>query len=341
MVLLILTGCSNKSSKSINNQAMDEVTDRLDLSNVLKGKQILDYKLANDNFIAVIVNQGATGEFVYSLKDETVLLENIVSEDPIVAARVIILDDGFAISYDQNTRFNLYDNEIKLIRTVDLSNYKQDSNLSNPIAISHNLNLIAFMKEFDTLSILNLSNDEVNDVLVFNHDEVNKLINITDLAFLDLKTLVYCGGVYLKAGDSSSSCYGTIDLSTGNYNLINSGAIEISAYRNQVLVHNHSEGYGSNTEKMSYLYNGKDGKALNLSLEDSCNAIQSSDGIVFLSTGSADDNIKPEIKIRDKQYTSFNVKYSYITNCEIYQNKMYLYGYIDSNTKIFSVEEII
>lgn len=333
VLLLLISGCNHQkieknSGKSINNSNKS-------IEKILENYELIDYKIYNNEFITIATNKNHAVLIVYSLKDKKTILTEKIYDGPLIKASITILSNGFTINYGNNLYTNIYDKDYKLIKSVDFSNYNADS--ISPTCVSQDLKYAAFIKEDNSLNLLNLETDETTNILTLDNN-LNKLNFIFEMAFLDNNTLCYTGGTYLEYGEQSTDCYGTIDAVSHTYEKINSSAVTLSTYENKVLIHNQAEAPEKNSKSFSYYFDGPNGKTLTMSLKDSVNARLTSSGIIIIESGDLGVS-EPKVVFNDKEYTSFDKKYTFLTNCVYYNKKLYLYGYVNEEL-IFSIMEI-
>lgn len=335
-LLLMFTGCQNKKETNKKNISNKEDNVKL-LSDELKNVESMDFNIKDDKFIAVVSYQDKTDFLVYSLKNKKIILDETINDGPLSRAKIIILQNGYAINLGSNLKFKLYDQQFNQIKDLNLAS----SSESSPFlcaAISQDLGSAAFTTNDNSLCIMNLNTDEISTILTLNND-VNKLNSITELAFLDQNTLCYTGLTYLDEDAQSTGCYGTIDISKRAYTKTNSCSVELSTYENQILIHNQNEPPEINDTSCTYYYDGINGKTLNLSLQDSINATLTAEGILILNPGSKGDYL-PEISINDKVFTSFGKEYEYIDKAIYYNNTLYLWGLVNDKFIFSTMEDV-
>lgn len=337
LVFLLLIGCQSEEKSSIISNETNGTSNEssVSLEAILKDKTILDMKIYKNNFLFIVSDKENTSIIVYSIDHENIIIEKDFYDGRLSMASIIVLNEGYVISYNNGLSAYIYNSNNEQVSSIDISSY--GDNITS-MAVSQNLKYIAYVGNLQTLYLLNIENNEVTEVLSLNN-ETNELNIIDQLAFLDDSTLIYCGGTYLNPGEQSTGCYGTINLETKKYDKVNSSAVVLSSYQDKILVHNQDEGYGASSKSTCYYYDGINGKSLNISLIESINARLTSSGIIFVESGSAGE-IKPEVRIDDNMYTMFSEDYIYIVKCEYYNKKIYLYGYTDDTTKVFSITEI-
>ncbi|WP_435303650.1 hypothetical protein [Thomasclavelia cocleata] len=333
MLLLLMTGCNyskieKKPKRKINNSTNS-------IEKILKNYELIDYEIRNNEFIAITSDKNHADLIVYSLENEKIILKEEINDGPLVKASITILSNGFAINYGNNHYSDIYNKDYKLIKSIDFSDYNADS--VSPICVSQDLKYVAFMKEDNSLNLLNLENDEITNILSLDNN-VDKLSFIFEMTFLDNNTLCYIGATYLKYGEQSTNCYGTIDIASHTYKKINSDAVTLSTYENKALIHNQAVAPEENSKSISYYFDGTNGKSLTMSLTDSINARLTSSGIIFIESGDI-GVIKPKVTFNDKEYGSFDIDYTFLINCTYYNKKLYLYGYVNE-TLMFSIMEI-
>lgn len=334
VLLLLISGCSH--SKIENNSKKTIENSNKSIEKILENYDLLDYKIYNDEFIVVAADKDHADLIVYSLKDEQTILKEKIHDGPLVKATITILLNGFTVSYGNSLYIDIYNKDYKLIKSVDFSNY--NANFIASTCVSQDLKYAAFIKGDHSLNLLTLENDEIINILTFD-DNLDKLNFIFEMAFLDNNTLCYTGATYLEYGEQSTSCYGTVDIASHTYEKINSSAVILSVYENKVLVHNQSVAPEENSKSISCYFDGVNSKQLTMSLEDSENARLASSGIIIIESGDAGVS-DPKVLFNDKEYTSFDKKYTYLINCVYYDKKLYLYGYINEEKSEFSVMEI-
>ena len=334
VLLLLIPGCSHPKIEKNFGKTIDN--SNRSIEKIFENYELIDYKIYNNEFIAIAANKDHADLIVYSLKDEKKILKEKIHDSPLIKATITILSNGFTINCGNNLYTDIYNKEYKLIKSVDLSNYNADSIL--PTCVSQDLKYAAFIKEDNSLNLLNLENDEITNILTFDNN-LDKLSLIFEMTFLDNNTLCYIGATYLEYGEQSTSCYGTIDINSHTYEKINSSAVTLSTYENKVLIHNQAVAPEENSKSINYYFDGIKGKSLTMSLDDSVNARLTSSGIIIIESGDL-GVIEPKVIFNDKEYTSFDKKYTYLINCAYYDKKLYLYGYVNEEESEFSVMEI-
>ena len=320
VLVLLMTGCNHskiekKSKKKINNSTES-------IEKILKDYELIDYEICNNEFIAITSDKNHADLIVYSLENEKTILKEKIHDGPLAKASITILSNGLTISYGNNHYTNIYDKDYELIKSIDFFDYNADS--VSPICVSQDLKYAAFMKEDNSLNLLNLENDEITNILLLDNN-VDKLSFIFEMTFLDNNTLCYIGATYLEYGEQSTNCYGTIDIASHTYKKTNSEAVTLSTYENKALIHNQAVAPEENSKSASYYFDGANGKPLTMSLTDSINARLTSSGIIFIESGDI-GVIKPKVIFNDKEYVLFDIDYTFLINCIYYNNRLYLYG---------------
>ena len=135
VLLLLISGCSHSKIEKNFGKTIDN--SNRSIEKIFENYELIDYKIYNNEFIAIAANKDHADLIVYSLKDEKKILKEKIHDGPLIKATITILSNGFTINCGNNLYTSIYDKEYKLIKSVDFSNYNADSIL--PTCISQDL----------------------------------------------------------------------------------------------------------------------------------------------------------------------------------------------------------
>ena len=333
-VIMICAGCQARNIEKNNKEKKKEIS----LVDELNNYELIDYNIKDDIFVAIVYSEEKTNFFVYSLqKKELILIKNIY-EGFLPRAKIIVIKDGYVLDFGQGSILTIYNNDFNLVKTIELSklNPKKPYQIA---AVSQDMRYLAFLNDENVLCLMDLENENTEKVMSL-YNNINELSIINKLAFLDENTLCFTGGTYLYEGVQNTGCYGTIDIDAKTYTKTNSSAVTLSSYEDKVLIHNEHEPIEVAPESCSFYFNGKNGISLDLSLQDSINALMTVEGLLFLNSGSKGD-YTPEIKIENKILNTFDENYEYISNAIYYRDHFYILGYVDGKNRFCIMEDIL
>lgn len=333
IALLLLAGCSQKKESKIEDNKNSVRSD--DLSAVLKNKELFDWDIIDDKFYILYGDEEAS-LLGYDLKDNKILFDKVINQKFYPHTKLIPLQNGYVVEKGK-TVMDIYNYNDELLHTIDLNNYLDEDLFSPSFAVSQDLEKVVFTNN-QKVYLIDIKSNSVSNILTLNAN-LNSLVSIQELTFLDNQTVCYIGDTILKEDEQSTPCYGTIDLNLHTYTKTNSSAVTLDNYKNNVLIHNAFVPMDEIKESTSYLYEGTLAKDLKLSKKDSVNVHVLNEGIAIIDSGSKGD-WRPNLKFNEKDYGDFG--YSYISMAAKYQNRIFLYGYLDNEDEktSFMVQEV-
>lgn len=319
---VLLVGCHPSISKK------SEKNNKIDDFSILEKNEILEFKIIDKSLISIYKKNNQVYLYEYSLDKKSTLINKKIYDAPINKVKIYVLNKGYCLQVGD--LFLIFENH-KLKESIELQNYLENY-VWDSICISLDKKFIAciqYVQGEQVLKLIDLNKDTVENLMIL--ETIPKKLNaIWELAFCDQHHLVYCGGTYLQEGTQTTGCYGVIDIINKNYELYNSPAVSQSVFKNQILIHNQSEGVENQKEAISLYYNNGF-KNLSLSYSDSVNAYLSNGEMFILEKGSINE-ITPYIIFNQVKYDSFDLDNIFF--CEYYAHKLFILGVKDGKNKI-------
>lgn len=129
--------------------------------------------------------------------------------------------DGNTMKRDETTFYHIYDNELKLEKTVDLSNLVRNVGYKSYI-LSNNGDKIAYIDDTDSkissIYICNLDLKNRRKVYEVENNKVNKLANFDDIVFAENdKKIAFIGKIYIN-GNNWPQAFGTVNINGEEFN---------------------------------------------------------------------------------------------------------------------------
>lgn len=220
LLVIVIVGCTNRNDTKIESKNPEpEIATLGSLS--IKDYIVSDMRYHDNKLIILYsannnVNIAPAKLFIVDANDYGVLYEKEL-DSIYISAKIITLDKGFYIN--QGNNITIYDYELKVLRTIDLSKLQQgESRLfsESVFSISSDLKKVTYVNSINQSLVIYDFETKEEKVVYYLSDKKNHIMKFNQLYLMD--NYVGFAGQYVYADNfeiAESNAYGRISIETG------------------------------------------------------------------------------------------------------------------------------